>query len=103
MQGMARRHDFNADFCREDVHVWFSLSYANYLILHRSLLQSMPADWQHEFIALLVKLDEAYGHVERPAQYRVQAINESGKFVRDPVPHYERGRTYVEPSVGAGP
>src|SRR3989304_3995227 len=25
---------------------WFSLSYANCLVLHRSLLQEMPAEWQ---------------------------------------------------------
>jgi len=31
--------DETGDFCREDVHNWFGLTYSSYLVLPRSLLQ----------------------------------------------------------------
>lgn len=42
-----------------DVHLWFSLSYAAYLCVNRSLLQSMPLDWQYREmpVALVVEAD----------------------------------------------
>lgn len=123
-----------------DIHTHFSLSYANYLVLHRTLLQSMPLAWQHRFVAMLEELDAAFPDVEKPAGYRVETGdwhypddvaaerlkrlgwttrgrweqrvfidpdgNEHSGFqavvfvpAPDPVPHYDRGRTRIEPTL----
>lgn len=54
-----------------DIHLYFGLSYANYLVLHRTLLQSMPLEWQHRFVAMLQEFDAAFEHVEKPPGYNV--------------------------------
>lgn len=56
-----------------DIHDWFDLTYANYLVLPRSILQSMPDWWQHRFVAMLRELSDAYGQLEWP-DYDVQAV-----------------------------
>jgi hypothetical protein len=144
----------------ETVHAWFGLSYSNYLVLPRTLLQSMPDEWQHRFVACLNELQDAFSHVEQAHGYKVQPAVErevsdlsddelkqigysksddcdcyafvddpSGETVHipavcphevtyyddnagevshdhrvmwptghDPVPHYQRGRTYIAPA-----
>lgn len=129
-----------------DIHTWFSLTYANYLVVPRSVLQSMPEDWQHRFTGLLGETSEAFGHLDWPA-YDVRALKrepdcitpyvecdtcggtghgtdgdeevdcpmcegggevedsegprhetpEEVGVIDDPIPHYERGRTMLEP------
>ncbi|MFD3638253.1 hypothetical protein [Streptomyces griseus] len=145
----------------DQIHGWFSLSYSNYLVLHRSLMQSMPADWQERMVSCLNELRDAYSHIEQPERFKVEAavsrdISElteaeqtahgvvedwyrgetppaglseadlhewqaahedpdgpqyfhdgsevSGDDqmlipVPDPVPHYQRGRTYIKPHL----
>jgi hypothetical protein len=136
------------------IHEYFGLSYCNYLVLPRTLLQSMPGDWQQRFTAMLQELNEAFEHVPRATVYKVEAAEqhevdclapyqlealgisaEDGECRRDhdhdtddgadcwpapvysdregnelrrdelvlwpvpdPVPHYNRGRTYIQPS-----
>lgn len=130
-----------------DIHTSFGLSYANYLVLPRTLLQSMPIGWQHRFVALVDELHEAFAHVEQADCYEVTAGVETAieelrpdelaflgitrpdhaaeaddeddrsddvyylkdgtemqGWMRvvwpkpDPVPHYNRGRTHIEPT-----
>lgn len=87
----------------DDIHTFFGLTYANYLVMHRSGLQSMPDRWQVEFVALL---EEYYATVrdrydgELPDMFRVQPVDENGKFKRDPVPPYNRGRTRLWSDAG---
>jgi hypothetical protein len=81
----------------EPIHEHFGLSYANYLMLHRTLLQSMPLSWQRKFVALLGELAEAYAHLDDPVAFRVQPVDAGGRYARDPVPHYDRGRAFVPP------
>lgn len=78
-----------------DVHTWFSLSYASYLVVNRSLLQSMPEDWQYRFVDVMEELAAHFSKIEEP-RYTVQVRDERGRFVRDPIPHYNRGRTFIE-------
>ena len=78
----------------EAIHASFGLTYANYLVLARSKLQSMPDEWQARFVAMLADLHAAFD-VEEPYGYRVQAVDAGGRFVRDPIPHYDRGRTRI--------
>lgn len=77
-----------------DVHAWFSLSYAAYLAVNRSLLQSMPVEWQYRFVDLMDELSEQFPDVEEP-RYTVHARDAEGRFIKDPIPHYNRGRTFV--------
>lgn len=59
------------------IHQWFSLSYSNYLVLPRTLMQSMPGDWQARAVALLDELNEAFAGYERSPGYIVQPARES--------------------------
>jgi hypothetical protein len=57
---------------REAVHHWFGLSYTNYLVLPRTLLQSMPDEWQARFVDCLRELDEAFRHTPQAEAYDVK-------------------------------
>lgn len=145
------------------VHTWFGLSYSNYQVLHRTLMQSMPIEWQTRMVACLEELAAAFQHIKQPDRYQVQAATEhivnemtadelamadieadwylgekppenlsEADFnewrakheqeepcyyrdgdeldphqlvllpATDPVPPYNRGRTYIEPRTAAG-
>lgn len=72
----------------EPIHAWFGLTYAKYLVLPRSILQSMPIAWQRDFVKLLEQLDTNCINmgIETP-DYSVSA-KKDGKFVRDPYRDY---------------
>lgn len=53
------------------VHAHAGLSYANYLVVPRTLLQSMPDPWQNRFVACLDELADAFRHVDQAAAYDV--------------------------------
>lgn len=85
-----------------DIHGWFGLTYASYLVVPRSVLQSMPADWQDRFVHLLGELDDTRWNEKLPsnASYRVELRSyihkSSGKTtwggkVTDPLGDYRRG------------
>lgn len=76
------------------IHTWFGLTYSNYLVLPRTMLQSMPTEWQRRFVACLEELDAAAGDILGPDGYWVRAQRD-GKFIADPVPQYNRGRARV--------
>ena len=60
-----------------DIDLYFGLSYTNYLILHRSILQSMPLDWQHRFTELMGEVEDAMGPVMRekmPSRYDIRIL-----------------------------
>jgi hypothetical protein len=59
-----------------DIHTWFGLTYSNYLVVPRTLLQSMPVWWQHQFTALLDDLEAAFAHVPQAPAYQVTAAEE---------------------------
>lgn len=88
-------HEFNKDFCKDDVHSFFGLTYASYLAVPRSVLQSMPADWQHQFSALMDKMEDLYGGYDM--SYTVHKRDKRGRFQSDPLQNYERGRRYIKP------
>ena len=80
------------------IHDWFELSYGNYLILQRSLLQSMPDEWQKDFVRLLDEFGDIYDNLpDLPPDYLVRGKSYGGKFIRDPYSNYERGRRFVDP------
>lgn len=56
-----------------DVDDLFELSYSNYLVLNRTLLQSMPQSWQHRFTMLIEEFDASFALVKRAESFQVQA------------------------------
>lgn len=99
------------------IHDYFGLTYAQYLVIPRTVLQSMPDEWQTQFVELLGELGETYEWPENLSHsYRVtlhhpdlgifedakRADNEEeaddlyeqawGEPLRDPLADYERGR-----------
>jgi hypothetical protein len=90
----AREPDYIPD---GPIHTWFELSYASYLTLPRSVLQSMPLEWQERFVACLDELRAEFGYLDWP-RYTVSARTADGRFRRDPIPHYWRGRTRLRPA-----
>ena len=123
------------------IHTWFELSYANYQVLHRTLMQSMPVQWQQRMVACMEELRDAFAHIEQAETYDIVPgddrylsdltdeelarvgfrvvryedevyyghnhgwtvdANEAASYhvvlpKPDPVPHYNRGRTFIEP------
>ena len=97
-----------------DVHTFFGLSYATHLVWPRSVMQSMPDDWQHRFTALARGLVDACEHhkIELPV-YNVKAMEEPPSpseihdweerygeaweptYIDDPLGTYDRGRRNV--------
>lgn len=85
----------------EPIHGWFELSYAQYLTIPRSVLQSMPVEWQQLFVELLRSLDNTIKWRPEEGRYRVRlySLTENGEWGReidDPLMDYERGRRRVD-------
>lgn len=51
------------------VHGFFELSYSNYLVIPRSILQEMPIEWQERFVTYLRELREAFQGPELDVTY----------------------------------
>lgn len=98
------------DLDKKDIHTWFELSYAQYLTIPRSVLQSMPAAWQERFVTCLEELDESIDWRPEKGSYRCQLFSSKEKWNRDeqrfenvwdkeledPLMDYERGRRRIE-------
>lgn len=82
---------------RNSIHLWFELTYAQYLTIPRSVLQSMPDEWQAQFVALLDELDETMDWRPQEGRYWVQLKDARGRYVADPLMDYERGRRRIAP------
>jgi len=76
----------------ELVHELFGLSYAQYFAVSRTALQSMPADWQRRFVKCIEELSESVDWVPQDGNYHVTVRGHNGKFTKDPLADYERGR-----------
>lgn len=77
-----------------DIHTWFNLSYANYLTIPRSVLQSMPDEWQRRFVKCLEELNETIDW-RQAGTYWVRLKDENGRFVPDEFLDYQRGRRKI--------
>lgn len=77
------------------IHEFFGLSYAQYLAIPRTVLQSMPLEWQEKFVKCLEEMNETFpGWMQKGCSfYHIQLRDaETGKFVEDYLADYERGR-----------
>lgn len=79
----------------EPIHEWFELSYAQYLTVPRSVLQSMPKEWQDRFVKCLVELDKKIDWRPREGRYWVKLKDDKGINIHDSLMDYERGRRRV--------
>ena len=79
----------------EMIHGWFELSYANYVAIPRSILQSMPDLWQMQFVKLMDELDEHFDW--RRGGCWVIFKDRRGRFMSDELSDYERGRRILTP------
>ena len=79
----------------EPIHEWFELSYAHYLTVPRSVLQSMPLEWQQRFVKCLDELDETIDWRPHDGRYWVQLRDHRGRLVQDPLADYQRGRRRI--------
>lgn len=86
-------HKFSAADDGEPIHLWFELSYANYLAIPRSVLQSMPREWQRKFVLLMDELDETIDW--RRSGVTISLRDEKGRYVHDDLVDYERGRRRI--------
>lgn len=94
----------NAIYSQEmTIHEWFELSYAQYLTIPRSVLQSMPYDWQYKFTALLNELDEAIDWRPKEGRYWVKLKDAKGKYIHGPLMDYNRGRRQIPFKPGYKP
>ena len=78
------------DLDREYVHNWFELSYAEYLAIPRTILQSMPNKWQKKFVELMDELDDTFEW--RRSGCWVKFKDRKGRYMEDNLCDYERGR-----------
>ena len=78
----------------EPIHTWFELSYAQYLTIPRTVLQSMPIEWQRRFVQCLEELDDSIDwRPENGDRYWCFLRDvDTGRFKDDPLADYERGR-----------
>lgn len=83
----------------QPIHGYFGLSYANYLTIPRSVLQSMPVEWQRKFVRLLEEMSEAFGDIMDQGKYDVRLRGADGRFVEDVLADYQRGRRRLEPKT----
>lgn len=84
----------------EPVHGWFELSYSSYLVLPRSLMQSMPVGWQARMVECLEEMREAFAHLDVNDRYTVMLRGDRGRIVKDPYADYKRGRRRIDPLLG---
>jgi hypothetical protein len=73
----------------EPIHNYFELSYAQYIAIPRTVLQSMPIEWQIRFVECMTELDET---IDWRQNYYVYLRDDKGRFMNDPFADYDRGR-----------
>ena len=53
------------------IQQYFELTYANFLVLPRTVMMDMPTEWQDKFVALLEELDEQTSWRDELAGYSI--------------------------------
>lgn len=70
------------------IHYWFGLTYSNYLVLPRSLMEGMPHEWQEKMVALLDDMRQIYDDEKIEDSYTVHLRDKKGRFKSDPLANY---------------
>ena len=70
---------------RKDLHLWFGLSHAAFLVMPRVAMMQMPEEWQEKMAELLNQYDETIDTAAFGVKgCRVQALNGEGKLMKTP-------------------
>jgi hypothetical protein len=72
----------------EPIHLWFELSYAQYLTIPRSVMQAMPHEWQVRMAECLQQLDNTIDWRPKEGRYWVKLKDGNGRYVHDPLMNY---------------
>lgn len=75
---------------------WANAKYSNYLLIQRSLLQSMPLEWQEKLIELLKDMERHFGRKSN-GQFVVLRMGKERKYVPDPLADYDNGARIITP------
>lgn len=70
---------------RKDLHLWFGLSYASFLVLPRVGMQAMPTEWQEKMAELLNEYTDTIDTSAFGVKgCTVMATGDDGKFMKMP-------------------
>jgi hypothetical protein len=72
----------------EPIHLWFELSYSQYLTVPRSVMQAMPKEWQVRMAVCLAELDETIDWRPKEGRYWVRLKDDKGRYLSDPLREY---------------
>ena len=72
----------------EHVSYWFGLSYANYYVMPRVILEAMPNEWQEQWVKLVNQIDETFDLSGMVTRYEVRVRGERGRYEPDPLNEY---------------
>ena len=75
----------------DKLHLWFELSYAQYLTIPRLVLQSMPVKWKNKLAELLFELDDTVDWRPGDGRYWVKLRDGKGRYCADPLSNYRYG------------
>ena len=73
------------------LHVWFELSYAQFLTLPRLVIEHMPLKWQLTMKELLEELDSAFDWRPKEGRYWVKLKDNKGRYCHAPLADYRHG------------
>jgi hypothetical protein len=79
----------------EPIDIMFELSHAEYLVIPRTVLQSMPVEWQKRFVACIEEMDILIDWRQEFQTYWVElrmGYEKDGAKMVDPLADYQRGR-----------
>jgi hypothetical protein len=71
-----------------DSQEFFGLSYANYLVLPRIALQSMPRHWQAQFFKMVRELEDTLEYPQGYTGEFMVTMKKGNKLLKSVLPHY---------------
>lgn len=74
-----------------DMDRFFGLSYASYLVIPRTVLQSAPLVLQDKIIGNIRELEVMFGDWDEGGFYTVRKKDSRGRFVKDKFRDYQKG------------
>lgn len=78
-------------FYESPIHVWFELTYAEFLTVPRLVLESMSFEWQEKMANLLDEIDETFDWRPEEGRYWVKLRDANGCFSHAPLNNYRHG------------
>lgn len=73
------------------IHIWFELSYAQFLTVPRLVMESMPYEWQKKMVELLQEMDATFDWRPKKGRYWVKLKDDRGRFAHAPLADYRHG------------